>query len=261
MTTEIDSPEWLKLRSAIYIRDKGICWVCNSFVKLCDYDLGHLVDRCMNGTDTYDNVAVMHKRCNLSKPHHTTLEEATKWRLTATYQAMDSLPILNSLSYEKRIPKIRKGHISKPKLLSQEKLNKIQPLTITWIQGKARWFLPPREDGSYHKEDKFACGSQVFIEGCIKTGDRYSSPYDTIEIIGETEQHKFNGAVIEFGISIAKINRINGELKMEIFNDKTKANIIGINRYSTFKRSKNIAEIEYDEWQALLWRKGILSKA
>jgi len=76
---------WQMLRSDIYVRDKGICWICNTFVELKDYDLGHLVDRCNNGADTYDNLAVMHKSCNLSKPKHNTLEEAMKWKLTPKY--------------------------------------------------------------------------------------------------------------------------------------------------------------------------------
>ena len=81
--TSRNNPEyWLELRSKIYIRDKGVCWICNGFVELPNYDLGHLVDKCMGGWDDYDNLAVMHTLCNLSKPHHTTLEDAIRWRLT-----------------------------------------------------------------------------------------------------------------------------------------------------------------------------------
>lgn len=72
---------WEWLRSEIYIRDKGICWVCNDFVTLRDYDLGHLVDRVNGGNDELSNCAVMHKQCNISKPRHKTLDEAMKWRL------------------------------------------------------------------------------------------------------------------------------------------------------------------------------------
>ncbi len=76
---------WLMLRSDIYIRDKGICWVCNMFVNLKDYDLGHLIDRIKGGQDAYENLAVMHHHCNITKPRHTTLEEAMKWKLTPKY--------------------------------------------------------------------------------------------------------------------------------------------------------------------------------
>jgi len=81
----VENKNWAMLRSDIYIRDNGICWVCNRFVELRDYDLGHLVDRCNGGHDDYDNLAVMHKICNLKKPRHTTLEAAMKWKLTPDY--------------------------------------------------------------------------------------------------------------------------------------------------------------------------------
>jgi len=77
-----DSALWDWLRSEAYIRDKGICWVCNEFVPLRDYDLGHLVDRSNGGNDSLMNCAVMHKHCNSIKPSHHTLEAALIWRLT-----------------------------------------------------------------------------------------------------------------------------------------------------------------------------------
>ncbi len=80
-----NSPCWNVLRSHIYIRDKGICWICNRFVCPKDYDLGHLVDRCNGGLDAYDNLAVMHRWCNLTKPQHQTLEDAMRWKLTPAY--------------------------------------------------------------------------------------------------------------------------------------------------------------------------------
>jgi len=80
-----NSPCWNVLRSHIYIRDKGICWICNEFVYPKDYDLGHLVDRCYGGLDAYDNLAVMHRWCNNTKPQHQTLEDAMRWKLTPAH--------------------------------------------------------------------------------------------------------------------------------------------------------------------------------
>lgn len=77
--------QWNSLRSDIYIRDKGICWVCNGFVDIKNYDVGHLVDRCNGGLETYDNLVVMHHHCNIKKPRHTNLEEAMRWKLTPKY--------------------------------------------------------------------------------------------------------------------------------------------------------------------------------
>ena len=76
-----NNSEWLKMRSDVYVRDNGICWICNTFTQLQDYDLGHLVDRSVGGLDTYDNVTVMHTSCNLKKPIFHSLEEALRWRL------------------------------------------------------------------------------------------------------------------------------------------------------------------------------------
>jgi hypothetical protein len=76
----VSASRWDLMRSQIYIRDKGMCWVCNEFVLLIDYDLGHLVDRFNNGVDDDINCSVMHKKCNIIKPSHKTLEEAYKWR-------------------------------------------------------------------------------------------------------------------------------------------------------------------------------------
>ncbi len=73
---------WNRLRSEVYLRDRGICWICNRFVSLDIYQAGHIVDRCKNGYDTFDNVVTMHRKCNNHKPYHDTLEEALRWRLT-----------------------------------------------------------------------------------------------------------------------------------------------------------------------------------
>jgi hypothetical protein len=76
----LEQARWEYLRSSIYVRDKATCWVCNEFVLLKDYDLGHIVDRVNGGQDSEDNLAVMHKRCNNSKPRHFTKEEAMSWQ-------------------------------------------------------------------------------------------------------------------------------------------------------------------------------------
>jgi ssDNA-binding Zn-finger/Zn-ribbon topoisomerase 1 len=70
------------LRIGIYRRDKGICWVCNAEVDYDSYDLGHIIDRCNGGEFEANNLAVMHHKCNLSKPRHKTIEEAIKWQLS-----------------------------------------------------------------------------------------------------------------------------------------------------------------------------------
>lgn len=72
---------WNTLRSQIYIRDNGICWICKRFVLLDEYELGHLVDRDNGGKSVPENLAVMHKLCNARKPRHKTLKEHNEWLL------------------------------------------------------------------------------------------------------------------------------------------------------------------------------------
>lgn len=91
------------LRRDIYRRDKGICWVCNTFVDYdIDYDLGHLIERCNGGEFAADNLTVMHHKCNLSKPRHNTIEEAVKWQLNNRFLISSNLfnqyePIINNV--------------------------------------------------------------------------------------------------------------------------------------------------------------------
>lgn len=154
-------PNWLSLRSDIYLRDKGICWVCHNFTNLEDYDLGHLVDRCNGGHDGYDNLAVMHKVCNLSKPLHNTLEEAIKWRLTSNipthHHSKPDPPIkTKGLKESKRVLVIRKVPTREQLYKYKEQVKRIKSATICWIQGRlmggAIWrVLPP----PYRQEDMF----------------------------------------------------------------------------------------------------------
>lgn len=139
---------WAKLRSDIYIRDRGICWICHNFVSLQEYDLVHLIDRCNGGHDDYDNLAVMHKSCNLAKPKHFTLEEAVKWRLTA-FIHISKLPPLNTkipIQYKSCKPKTDYSKTKRDALIAsnyESLVTKIKPNTICWVQGKTTY-----KDGS-----------------------------------------------------------------------------------------------------------------
>lgn len=109
ITQEVDirgTPEWQQLRSEIYIRDRGICWVCNRFTLLTEYDLGHLVDFCMGGKAIYENLAVMHGYCNDIKPKHATLEEAMKWKLIPRniINPQPATQVINNTTYPLQYP-------------------------------------------------------------------------------------------------------------------------------------------------------------
>jgi hypothetical protein len=48
---------------------------------LNDYDLGHIVDKSNGGDFKKSNLATMHRKCNLAKPKHTSLQQAINWKL------------------------------------------------------------------------------------------------------------------------------------------------------------------------------------
>lgn len=188
-----DSINWQALRSDIYIRDKGICWICNTFVDLRDYDLGHLVDRCNGGHDDYDNLAVMHKVCNLAKPFHETLEGAMKWKLTAT------LPLHRQSDTRLAQPPPRKhhrpiSHILRPLTPRQqarynEQVARIKPATIVWVQGRPQggpmWkVLPP----PYQQEDIFTMRQAP--PGATDNGK--NGTRETLQVIGGEVSREVN---------------------------------------------------------------------
>jgi 5-methylcytosine-specific restriction endonuclease McrA len=70
---------WFDLRNDVYERDEGICQVCQRPVSYPKFQVGHIVDRYMGGSDTLDNVVVMCERCNTLKPYHRSKEEYGEW--------------------------------------------------------------------------------------------------------------------------------------------------------------------------------------
>lgn len=72
---------WLRLRKAVYERDRATCQVCLQRVGKT-WDAGHLVDRIAGGGDELDNLVLMCVRCNrTNKPIHRTVDEALAWLL------------------------------------------------------------------------------------------------------------------------------------------------------------------------------------
>jgi 5-methylcytosine-specific restriction endonuclease McrA len=78
---------WARLRHRVYRRDGGRCQTCLERVGRL-WDLGHLVDRSVGGTDAIDNVILMCPRCNRSeKPITPTRAEALEWLRAARERA------------------------------------------------------------------------------------------------------------------------------------------------------------------------------
>ncbi len=235
---EKSNTEWQRLRSDIYLRDKGMCWICNTFVPLHEYDLGHIIDRSNGGHDGYDNLAVMHRPCNHSKPYHQTLEEAMKWKLTAFMPAIQQargvtshLPI-SIQQHPKRqyspLPtkRYKKTKPPSPHILAQrkqqyeEQIAKIKPRTICWIQGRpmggAMWkVLPP----PYSQEDMFTIRQTP--PGATDNG--MGSVFDTIQVIGGILTQEVNISLGHVNIHISP-NPNGGTLSIT-FSQGKKSNI------------------------------------
>ncbi len=216
---------WPKLRSDIYLRDKGMCWVCNTFVNLEDYDLGHLIDRCNGGHDDYDNLAVMHKPCNLAKPHHTSLEECLKWKLTAFMpqitEARGTIPYSAPQKIRRQRPtefRLNPATLVRRQELYKSQIEKIKPATIVWIQGRPMggpmWkVLPP----PYKQE--FIFTMRLAPPGAIDNG--HSGVAETLQVIGGTLKQDIH---IELGTRSIHIYANNGNPQIN-FTHSLKANI------------------------------------
>lgn len=70
---------WSTIRARVFARDRAICHVCGQAVAADDYECGHIIDRCADGTDRDSNLVVMHVLCNRMKPVHVTRAEYLAW--------------------------------------------------------------------------------------------------------------------------------------------------------------------------------------
>jgi hypothetical protein len=234
------SSTWSKMRSDIYIRDKGICWVCNEFVPLDNYDLGHLIDRCKGGYDAYVNLTVMHKSCNLSKPRHNTLEDALRWRLLLRIPNIshnDKFPILYRTHKVHKYSQAKIARIQAISKIKNDALNaRIVPNTICWIQGYpkggAMWrvIVPP-----YRKEDAFIMRQTP--QGAILNENQYGVE-DTFQIInGQLDKELY----IDIGFYTVHLKPNKGKIDISLLsNAKSNAGKI------TIGQGKN--QIPVNDW-------------
>jgi len=124
----------------------------------------------------------------------------------------------------------------------------VVPRTISWRQGKVRWILPPREDGTYNNEDKFAVSSKTQVPGVTKNYVGEGSAYATLEFIGGKSELPFKETTVDLGFSVVDIREVNGELQMTVNPDET-ANWEGVNKYTKEKEEEQ-QYLEYQQWRA-----------
>ena len=210
---------WRKLRSDIYIRDKGICWICNTFVDLSEYELGHLIDRCNGGNDVYDNLAVMHMDCNRAKPYHNSLEEAMRWKLTAFIHPNHNDTLRISRIDKKaqmvipiKAPRLHR-YLNRKYISEDDRIKNIKPSTLCWIQGRPvyrdcgkapMWVLLPPP---YRKEDKFIL--RQIPPGATDNGG--NGIYETLQILNGVLLAEVD---IDLGCIHYHIFSVDGKLKV-----------------------------------------------
>jgi hypothetical protein len=200
----------------------------------------------------------------LKVQEQTKLQEQIKEQLKTQEQTQLQTGLQTQLQIQEQIKqqqKLKEEEALKTKVIippivltpkQQQQLEKIKtllrPLSLTWRQGKVRWILPPREDGSYHNEDKFAVSSKTIVPGVTKYYEGEGSAYATLEFIGGKSQLPFKETDVDLGFSIIHLNEVNGELKMDVNPDES-ANWEGVNKYTKIKEEKE-QELQYQEWRA-----------
>lgn len=60
-------------RAKVFDRDKGVCYLCGGMVDPKDWHLDHIISLKNGGTNTYNNVAVTHPKCNLKKGRNSAV--------------------------------------------------------------------------------------------------------------------------------------------------------------------------------------------
>jgi hypothetical protein len=80
-----------QLRRLVWERDQGMCDVCRRSLPFNrTYHCGHVVDHCLGGTCTLENLVVMCRACNLTKPYHTSREDYEAWRTIRRSHAIEA---------------------------------------------------------------------------------------------------------------------------------------------------------------------------
>jgi 5-methylcytosine-specific restriction endonuclease McrA len=70
---------WDQTRQLIWERDGGVCQVCGDAIEWREYECGHIIDRCVGGSDRLSNLVCMCIVCNRLKPLTKTRAEYLAW--------------------------------------------------------------------------------------------------------------------------------------------------------------------------------------
>jgi hypothetical protein len=161
----------------------------------------------------------------------------------------EKIPPPETETITKTIPPVIPIVLTKSQQADIQKIkDRLVPRTITWRQGKVRYILPPRKDGTYHNEDKFAVSSKTPVAGVTKFYTGEGSAYATLEFIGGKSKVPFKETTVDLGFSVVRLHEENGELKMEVNPDES-ANWEGVNKYTKEKEEEQ-QYLDYQQWRA-----------
>jgi hypothetical protein len=94
---------WDQTRQLIWERDGGVCQVCGDAITWQEYECGHIIDRCVGGSDRLSNLVCMCIVCNRLKPLTETRAEYMAWARQGGPAMEMAKNVLESLNKEGKL--------------------------------------------------------------------------------------------------------------------------------------------------------------
>jgi hypothetical protein len=97
---------WDQTRQLIWERDGGACQVCGDSITWQQYECGHIIDRCVGGSDRLSNLVCMCILCNRLKPLTKTRAEYLAWARQGGPAMEIAKNVLESLKKEGKLAEV-----------------------------------------------------------------------------------------------------------------------------------------------------------
>jgi 5-methylcytosine-specific restriction endonuclease McrA len=97
---------WDQTRQRIWERDGGVCQVCGDAIAWQQYECGHIIDRCVGGSDRPSNLVCMCILCNRLNPLTKTRAEYLAWARQGGPAMEIANNVLESLGREGKLAEV-----------------------------------------------------------------------------------------------------------------------------------------------------------
>jgi 5-methylcytosine-specific restriction endonuclease McrA len=97
---------WDQTRQLIWERDGRVCQVCGDSIAWQQYECGHIIDRCVGGSDRLSNLVCMCILCNRLKPITKTRAEYLAWARQGGPAMEMAKNVLESLKKERKLAEV-----------------------------------------------------------------------------------------------------------------------------------------------------------